>query len=250
MNTVLSMIYEIVFDSMHDDALCSIALYTVTNPEEVCTMSVQKLAEACFVSSGSVLKFCQTLGISSFSLFKKTLRSTIETRRMQLAEKYKMLSVENLKEKMNVFVTSEKMVNELVFHAHQFAKHIQTGRRIHLYGAAFPLALSLSFAEDACVLGYPVYFHQGFENCETLKSQDGVHALITFSGRWIESAYDACATISRCHERFFLITSSDRTLPNVMEKIRLPRLCSNEYMNVLYLLFLDLVLLELLRLAG
>lgn len=71
MNTVLSMIYEIVFDSMHDDALRSIALYTVTNPEEVCTMSVQKLAEACFVSSGSVLKFCQTLGISSFSLFKK-----------------------------------------------------------------------------------------------------------------------------------------------------------------------------------
>ncbi len=32
MNTVLSMIYEIVFDSMHDDALRSIALYTVTNP--------------------------------------------------------------------------------------------------------------------------------------------------------------------------------------------------------------------------
>ncbi|WP_300921656.1 hypothetical protein [uncultured Dubosiella sp.] len=74
--------------------------------------------------------------------------------------------------------------------------------------------------------------------------------MITFSGRWIESAYDACATISRCHEWLFLITSSDRTLPNVMEKISLPRLCSNEYMNVLYLLFLDLVLLELLRLAG
>lgn len=209
-------------------------------------MSVQKLAEACFVSSGSVLKFCQALGISSFSAFKKALGSTIETRRLQLFEKYRSLSEKELKEKMNEFVHDQKIVENLAQDAKQLARAIEKNGAIHLYGAMFPLALSLSFAEDACVLDHPVYFHQGsWKN----QPEQGVHVLITFSGRWIESDYDACARISRANDPVVLMTSSLRTLPNVSQKIVLPKFCSNEYMNIFYLLFLDLVLLELIHLA-
>lgn len=242
MNTVLSLIYEIVFDALRDDASRAIACYVVAHPEAVTTMSVQKLADACYVSTGTVLKFCQMLGIASFSAFKKSLKTTIATRKIQLEEKYRLLSKDDLSAKLNAFTPDGA---QLARSAKTVARIVARQKAIHLYGAAFPMALSLSFAEDCCILGYPVTFHSRFDPKEEI---EGVHVLVTFSGRWIESDYEACAKISRFYQNFVLVTSSQRTLPNVLEKVQLPLVASTEYMNIVYLLFLDIVLYELMHL--
>jgi DNA-binding MurR/RpiR family transcriptional regulator len=55
----------------------AIADYVLLEPSEVVKLSVTELAEACGVSQGSVINFCQTIGMSGFQQLKLSLAQEV-----------------------------------------------------------------------------------------------------------------------------------------------------------------------------
>lgn len=87
MNTVLSLIVMVCQNTLKDDVMYTIAQYILEHVYDIREMNIKSLSENAYVSTTSIIKFCQMLGFNSYSEFKNQFLATLQMRGMQLSEK-------------------------------------------------------------------------------------------------------------------------------------------------------------------
>lgn len=244
MNTVLSLIIMIRTNSLKKDNNYIIADYIVKHVDEMNNKSIQQLAKDCFVSTTSILKFCKLLGFDTYSEFKNTLSSTMKTRKMQLIEKNKRLDSKALLDHIASFSSNEYDIKKLEEQIQQVVLQIKKYKSIYLYGATFPIALSTSFIEDMALSG--IYVNTCQDNYETvqIEEKEGIHIIVTFSGRYMEANRHKYIQITSMQYPSVLITRHTESKGNVNYTIQLPQTISSQYDEVVLLLLFDYILLQ------
>ncbi|WP_028042133.1 MurR/RpiR family transcriptional regulator [Candidatus Stoquefichus massiliensis] len=240
MNTVLSLIIMISQNTIRKDNFNSIACYIIEHLYEIETMNIKYLAENCFVSTTSILKFCQLIGFDSYTDFKKNLFTSIDTRKEQLIAKCENLNEQELLHKISLFAKEPFDIKQLQEQVHQLIQFIKNQKRIHFYGAVFPLGLLESFSEDMTIMGVPIYVHQTPYNQIELKANKGIHVIVTLTGRFIELNQDGYLKLCHSHEHIVLI-SQMIDLKNAELNIHMPYTISSDYDDIIYILILDLI---------
>lgn len=243
MNTVLSLIIMIRQNSLKQDNNYIIADYIIKNVHDMEKKSIKQLSEDCFVSTTSIIKFCKLLGMNTYSEFKSMLISTIKTRKMQLIEKNKYLNSEEILNHIISF-SLDADVLQLKKEINQVIEQIKQYKEIHIYGATFPLALATSFAEDMAIKGIYVNIHQYNYEVSYINKQEGVHIVVTYSGRFIEVNRNTYMQIISMDNPSVLISQKLDNKGVVDYSIQLPNTISSQYDDIILLLLFDYILLN------
>ena len=114
-----------------------------------------------------------------------------------------------------------------------------------MYGAVFPLSLAQSFIEDMALLGIDVDVHQSCYRSQDLKQDDGLHMVISFSGRFVEANRNEYNQILAMNYPKVLISHMNLNIGHVDVLLQLPQTISSHYDDLLLLLIYDYILLVL-----
>jgi len=77
-NSVLSMLLRYVNSQYKKDANYDIALCLLHHYDEIGNMTINEMADICYVSSASISRFIKLLGFQSFHEFKNACKNTLE----------------------------------------------------------------------------------------------------------------------------------------------------------------------------
>lgn len=245
MNTILSLIIMIRFNSLKKDNNYIIADYIICHLDEMADKSIKQLSEDCFVSTTSILKFCKLLGMNTYSEFKSRLISTMKARKMQLIDKNKELKSKDLLKQIALFSSEDVDLKKLEKEIQQVVLEIKKYKVIYIYGATFPIALASSWIEDMALLGIYVNTHQyNYENT-MIQEQPGVHIIVSLSGRFLEVNKNNYIQITTMSYPSVLITRKFRNKENADHLIQLPSTISSQYDEIVLLLLYDYILLQM-----
>ena len=242
MNTVLSLIILIRQNSLQKDNNYMIADYLLKNINLIEQKSIHEIADECYVSTNTVLRFCHLLGFDTYKKFKSNLISTLKIRKIQLKDKNQNLSPEQILEHIdNISESFQKEIFKKTLD--QIVDEMNTYKVIHLYGAIFPLALSQSFIEDMALLGVEVCVHQsGYTDIEL--SDDGIHMIISYSGRFIEVIRSVYQNIVSMEKPIILISKMKENIGEIDYPLVLPQTVSSHYDDIILLLIYDYLLIR------
>ena len=247
MNTVLSIIIMLRLNSLNIDNNYMIADYIIGHLSEMKNKSIKQLSKDTFVSTTAILKFCNLIGFDTYSKFKNALSSTIETRKLQLLEKNKLLNPEEILNYIDSFAS--KKIDQDVFknQIDQVVLKIKEYKAIHFYGATFPLALTTSFIEDMALLGIYVNTHQDNYEIRKIENHLGVHIMVTLSGRYVEANRNSYIQITSLDYPSVIISKNVINMNDINYCIQLPETKSSQYDEVVLLLLVDYILLQFLN---
>lgn len=243
MNTVFSLIVMLSQNTLKRDITNIIATYIIEHINEMEEKSIKQLSEDCFTSTTSINKFCLLLGFSSYSEFKKQLLSNFKTRKIQLSDKHNLLDTDELFDKICMF--SKEDIDKDVFFKKidQFIQLIKEKKKIYFYGAVFPLALTQSFIEDMAIMNVIVFNQQISRGMNDFKNNDGVHVILTLSGRYLETKKNEYNKICEM-DHSVLISKEKEYIGHVTMNIPLPITKSSDYDDIILLLLLDIIKLK------
>lgn len=238
MNTVLSLIVLIQQNNLKDDNYYLIARYILNHLSVIETISIQKMADDCHMSTNTILRFCHLLGFQSFRNFKSQLLSTMKTRTLQLKEKNAHFDFQNCMNAMKM-MTAEFQEETFTHQLQEVVDLIQTYKKIYIYGATYPLALCQSFIEDMAILGIPVKVIQFSYHPSKIDVPEGVHIIISYSGRFLESNRDAYQQILNHSQSTVLISHKNDYHHTTQYDIKLPSTKSSYYDDFILMYIMD-----------
>lgn len=245
MNTVLSIIILIKQNTLKLDNNYIIASYILKNIYQIENKTIQEVAQECYVSTTTVLRFCELVGFSTYRKFKNMLVSTMKNRDIQLKEKNKNINPDTLLEHISYFGDSSFDLDEFKTSLNYIIDEITTYRVIHLHGATYPLALAQSFIEDMAILGVTVHVHQlNFSTSKLVEDDEGVHIIISYSGRFIEVNRNYYREIASLKEPTALISKMRDSLDKIDSILYLPNTLSNHYEDIILMLIYDYILVK------
>lgn len=245
MNTVLSLVILLSQNTLKRDNTYIISKYIIEHINEMKDKSIKQFSEECFTSTTSIIKYCQLLGFESYSAFKRQLLSTFETRKLQLIEKHNLLKIDDLLKQVQSLSSQEIDRDVLLDKIDQVVEMIIENKIVHFYGAVFPLQLTLSFIEDMLVMGIPSFVHQIPYGDYELEHQEGIHIIITLSGRYIQTNKNEYKQICSLNNNTVLISQETEYIGNVLINIPLPKTDSSDYSELIFLLILDIIKLKI-----
>lgn len=245
MNTVLSLIIFIRLNTLKKDNNYIIADYILKNIDTIASKNINQFAKDCYVSTTTILNFCKLLGFDTFSEFKNTLLLTLKTRKLQLLEKNRNLKTKELLRQIQSFSNEKMNIEEFEEKLQSVITQIKKYKSIYLYGATFPIALSVSFIEDMALKGIYVGTSVNNYGTNTIEETTGVHIIITLSGRYIEANRKEFMQIMNMDYPTVLITRKKDITLNADYLIHLPKTISSQYDEIILLLLFDYILLEI-----
>lgn len=160
MNTVLSLIIMIKQNSLKKDIDWIISQYIIEHIQKLQDITITKIADSCFTSSTTVIRFYKSLGFNNFRAFKSNLLTGVKTREIQIREKYGEIDNShyvNVLKAMSLVSFDEK---SLIDSINKCVDYIHENKVIHIYGAVFPLAITTSFIEDMALMGISIEVYQ------------------------------------------------------------------------------------------
>ncbi len=245
MNTVLSLIVMVCQNTLKDDVMYTIAQYILEHVYDLREMNIKSFSENAYVSTTSIIKFCQMLGFNSYSEFKNQFLATLQMRGMQLSEKNRLLTMDilfsQLESLTNDHIDKEKLFKQI----DEIVQHIHEDKSLHLFGATFPLALAQSFIEDMAVMHIPVYVHQNhFGENDFTRCEKGVWLIMTLSGRYIESNRNEYHQLCSMNQQTILISRKIENIGDVAMNIALPHTISVHFDEFIFLILLDMIQLR------
>lgn len=247
MNTVLSLLLMALLSEDPDSNNCNIAKYLFFHINEAEHLSLQSLADACFVSKAAVIKFIKHLGFSSYSQFKSHFSLTLKSRKIQLEKKFEGVDDVEVLDKIYCISNNDISLENLREKAEALAELLISKKRMNLYGAVFPLNLSLSFIEDMAMAGIHIMPYELKVNEEFPDKSKDFNCLITLSGRWIESDRFGFEKILHSNSVSAVISTKDYVSNMASLPIVLPTASNADLEHVILLLFWELVLLCVLK---
>lgn len=184
MYTLLNYFITIANNSNNQDANYAIAKYVIDHYMHIDSITLQELADACYVSVPTVKNFFKQFGYSSFTLVKKRIQQDQRIRRTQIEQFYDKLNLKHLQEVMLSLSVCDHM--ELFLQEHTI-KHIvdmiAQSKRILVFGSLSFTQLLVNFQTDLIVMGKRIIVSSLVEeNLEKIEVNDLV-MIISGSGR-------------------------------------------------------------------
>lgn len=244
MNNILSLIFMISQNTLRNDLMYNIACYMIDNVADLKDKTIKQIAEECFISTTSVIKFCQLIGFDSFSDFKRELLSNYETRKMQLHNKHQNLTIDGLFDKIQNLSSDQIDKNDFLQRVDKIVNLLIQKKSINFYGAVFPLALTQAFAEDMAVMEIPVRVFQISKSDNHIQKRQGLNIIMTLSGRFIETNRNEYNEICEVNDTTILFSKETEYIGKVSLNIPLPQTISSDYDDLILLLLLDLIKLK------
>ncbi len=244
MNNVLSLIFLLSQNTLKNDLMYNIAFYIIEHINEMEEKSIKQLAEECFTSTSSIIKFYQLIGFNSYSEFKRQLLSNFEARNLQLYEKHQYLTEEELMDKIDMFSIHKINREDFMNRMNCIVNYILEKKRIYVYGAVFPINLIQSFCEDMSVMKIPVHGMQISRGKNKIIKREGVHIIISLSGRYMQTRYDEYQTLCQMNKPTILFSKEKEYIGNVSLNIPLPETKSSDYDDLILLIILDIIKLK------
>lgn len=241
MNNVLSLIFLLSQNTLKNDLMYNIAFYIIEHINEMEEKSIKQLAEECFTSTSSIIKFYQMIGFNSYSEFKRQLLSNLEARGLQLYEKHQYLTEDELMNKIDMFSIDKIDRESFISRINNIVSYILDKKRIYFYGAVFPINLIQSFCEDMSVMKIPVHGMQISRGKNQIVEREGVHIIISLSGRYMQTRYDEYQMLCQMNKPTVLLSKEKEYIGDVSLNIPLPETLSTDYDDLILLLILDLI---------
>lgn len=247
MNTVLSLIVLLQQNSLEKNNSYILANYIIQHINQMEHIGIKEISDTCHTSTNTILKFCKSLGFSTYQQFKSQLISTAKTRLMQLEEKNQTMEINELINQID-HMSKDKFDKDLFKNQiNQIVYSIQQYRIIHLYGATFPLALSQSFIEDMALLGITVNIHQSGYGIEDVKIEEGIYIIISYSGRFIDINGNKYRKIITTNQPIIVISKIKENIEDIDYFLQMPNIKSNNYDDIILLLIYDCILFKFYR---
>lgn len=241
MNTVLSLIIMLCQCNLKKDVTYTISQYIISHLDLMENMSIKQLSENSYTSTTSIIKYCQLLGFHSYNDFKRNLLSSCQTRRVQLQDKLKNITEEEIIDNIQCLSDEKINVSEFMENLHQIVDLIYKYKKIHFYGATFPLSLTTSFCEDMIIMGVPSFVYQISYGEHQIKKQDGLHIIVTISGRYIETHRNDYHQLYTVNDSTVLISQEKEYIGDVFANLPLPKTKSSDNDEIVFLLILNLM---------
>lgn len=241
MNGILSLIFMLSMNSLVNDVTFNIANYFIDHLSELESKNIRDISKDSYTSTTSIMKFCQLFGFSSYNDFKSMFIFTLKDRMRQLHRKLKEESIENLMNK--IISISDNKIDEEIFlkSIENFVDAIHESKCIYFYGAVFPLNLCMSFGEDMTIMGIPVHFVQTSYEFKDISKKEGIHVIITYTGRYIEQRKIQYIKILEAADKIALISREQEYSDNIDIIVPLPKTQSIDYDDVVLLFILDMI---------
>ncbi len=229
MNTVLSLIILFKQNSLKTDNNYIIADYILNHLHEIEDKGIKDFASECHVSTNSILRFCQLLGFDTYKAFKNAFISTLKVRQLQLVEKNKNIDFNFLFQQIPHMCHNEFDIHHFQDVLDKIVQQINQYKIIHVYGATYPLALLQSFVEDMALLGVMVYVHQINYKNDFIIDNKGIHVIISYTGRFMETNRNIYNKIIHTKQPTVLISQVKDNIGSVDYLLQLPECQSNYY---------------------
>lgn len=245
MNTILSIIIQIKQNTFKTDNNYIIASYILKNIDLIESKSIQEVAQECYVSTNTVLRFCQLIGFNTYRRFKSILIATVKNRESQLKEKNKSIDPNMLLRCLIKFDQSSFDLDRLKSTLDDLIDEIIKYKVIHLYGATYPLALAQSFIEDMALLKVVVHVHQvSYSSKKIVSCDDGLHIIISYSGRFMEANRNHYREITRMEKPAVLISKATENLGDIDYLVQMPSTASSHYDDLALMIIYDYILIN------
>lgn len=241
MNTVLSLIIMLSQNTLKNDTTKIISHYIISHINDLKDMTIKQMAEGCYTSTTSIIKFYEMLGFNSYIHFTKNLLSGIKTRNLQLIEKYNKIELNQLYKDFET-LSVEKVDKEVFLNS--IAKSVECiyeNKEIHFYGATFPLALTLSFIEDMSIMGISSHIHQMYYGDDFSNNQDGLHIIITLTGRFTKHHKSVYKNLCKKDNKVILISQDISYTNDLLMNIKIPKTKNYDYNELVLLIILDMI---------
>ncbi len=242
MNTVLSLIVLIKQNSLKIDNNYIIADYVLTHIDEIEKKGIKDFANECHVSTNSILRFCQLLGFDTYKAFKNAFVSTLKVRRLQLIEKNNHIDFNFLFRQIPQMCNDNFDIQHFQDILDKIVEQIHHYKIVHIYGATFPLALFQSFVEDMALLDVSVYIHQSSYNNEFHIDNNGIHIIISYTGRFMDANRNIYNKIVHTQQPTVLISQIKDNIGAIDYLLSLPE-CKSSYYDDYILMMINMYIL-------
>lgn len=135
---LMNKLNNCLYSTEHNDIDHIIAKFIKKNIETISEMTIDELAQSCFVSKTKISKFCRELGYDNFIAFKdecisetNKMKLTVENQKENLAESYNnhlLKSISVLKD--NLMNVDQQLIEEIVV-------ELKQAKQVYLYGIAY-----------------------------------------------------------------------------------------------------------------
>lgn len=184
MYSLLNYFITIANNSNHQDANYAIAKYLIDHYMQIESITLQELADACYVSVPTVKNFFKQFGYSNFTLVKKRMLRDQRIRTSQIEEFYQKLNLPHLQNTMLALSACDHM--ELFLQEHSLwhmVDMIAHSKRILVFGSLSFTQLLVNFQTDLIVMGKRIIVSSLVEeNLERIEENDLI-MIISGSGR-------------------------------------------------------------------
>lgn len=241
MNGILSLIYMLSLNSLDRNVTYNIANYIIAHIHDVESMNIREISKKTFTSTTSMMKFCQLLGFDSYNDFKFMFSYTLKDCIRQLHRKIQDESLEDLFDEINHLSKEELNRNDFLNSIESFVDILYQKKELYIHGAVFPINLCMSFAEDMTIMGIPVHFVQGGYSVNKLPKNEGVHLIISYTGRFITQRKLDYIKIVDCTEFSALFSRKTEDVKGIDFVFPFPKSKSVDFDDVILLYILDII---------
>lgn len=206
MNNFFSSLFKYLNNPDIHDTNYQIAYTLILYCNEIENMSVNELAEKCYVSVTTLNRFFKIYGYPNFSIFKNMFLQHIKIRKNQML--YRMKHKKPKQVKTMLLSCFNQATVDSIFSStiiHQCCNIIKNSKRIILIGSDEMEGHCNRFQVDFSIMGKPVIHDSIFSNCFFEPNQDDFVILLSMAGRIIETNEDIIERINTNNPKVAMI---------------------------------------------
>lgn len=219
MNNFITTLLQFINNPDERDTNYNIAYCLISHCHELDKMSVQDLADECYVSVSTFNRFFKLFGFKKFVIFKQLIASHVVIRLSQMQYRIKLKDYKQVESTLYSFLSSndyQTVVNASAFIIQQCCETILKSKRIVLIGSDEMISNALRFQGDFCVMKKmtikdSIYLERFF-----VPNEDDFVIIMTMSGRIVDLNDDLMENIMARHPKALMIGNKDYIKENGM----------------------------------
>ena len=238
----LAYFLSIVNNSNNKDLNYYIAKYIIENINHIGSITLQDVADGCFVSVPTVKQFLKKFGYSNYSIFKERLESELDVRKDQIYRGYKIFNKKRLAAAVSHLVDyplefNDKMKLKLII------KEIAQSQRVIIVASPTITPILFNFQIDMISMGKTVIMSSLLKDNSIEIEANDLIILISGTGRLFLSDDNLVSILGNKANKVIIFSGETKINfhYNVFEVINI--LSNNEMFETEYLLlyYFDLI---------
>ncbi len=205
MNNFLTSLCKFINNPEEKSINYQIAYTILENCQNIENMTIKNLAEKCYVSPATIIRFLEIYGLKKYAIFKTILMQHINLRKNQMLNRLKEKKYNELDciiEK--IFSKNEReLIQDIILECCQLIKE---SHRIVLIGSDEMIAYALRMQVDFCVMGKLVIVHSIYPEKMVYPDKEDFIILFSMSGRIIDLSNHLIDYITHHHSSILTIS--------------------------------------------